>query len=129
MARVASGGLDRRLMIQVVNEQKDSAGDVTGSTWDDAFKLWAKRTPKGSGVEVTVAPGVLRQFDILWEVRDGPKARSIGPETHRILYKGRIYEIVGIVPGLVRADLVSILTAARPDQRGSRGTDGASGEP
>lgn len=129
MPYVEAGALDRRIQIQTVVETKDAAGDVIASTWSDVFKLWAKRVPRSAGQERSIQAGVLREFDVRFDVRDGPKARSIAPETHRVLYKGRIYEIVGTVALAEREDLIGLLCAARPDQRGSRGNEGVSGQP
>lgn len=129
MVDVHAGRLDRRIQIQFKTEERDAAGDQIAETWGDVFKLWARRRPQGVGIEAVTEGGVLRSFDLIWQVRDGPKARSIAPETHRVLYKGRIYEIVGIREGIERADLIDLLVAGRPDQRGSRGTEGSSGQP
>lgn len=123
-----AGDLDRRLQIQIAVEGTDAAGDPV-LTWEDAFKLWAHRIPRSIGSEQTTEGGVLRSFDLVFEVRDGTKAQSIAPESHRILYKGRVHEIVGVRPGRRRADRIDLLVSSRPDQRGSRGTEGASGEP
>lgn len=129
MAYVESGDLDRRIQIQEAVETKDTAGDVISTAWVDLFKLWAKRVPRSAGTERSIQAGVLREFDVRFEVRDGRKAQSIAPETHRVLYKGRIYEIVGTVALQERQDLIGLLCAARPDQRGSRGNEGVSGQP
>ena len=129
MTYVAAGALDRRIQIQTGVETKDAAGDVIDSTWDDAFKLWARRVVRSQGIERPTVAGVLREFDVRFDVRDSPKSRAIAPETHRVLYKGRIYEIVGTVQLEEREDLIGLLCAARPDQRGSRGNEGVSGQP
>lgn len=126
MSRYAAGKLDRRITVQIQESGFDSAGDPLRDKWDDVFRLWASRSKTTSGVEVQPVGGVLRQYDVVWYVRDGNKSRQIAPETHRILYKGRIFEIVGILPGLERADLIQILVSTRPDQRGSRGDVGVS---
>lgn len=127
--RFPAGNLDRRLLIQELVTQKDAAGDVLRTDWRDVFKLWAKRKPGNIGTEIPTDNGVLRQFDLIWYVRDGRKARLLAPETYRIIYKGRVYEFVGLLPGDQREDLVQLLTSARPDKRGERGDEGASGEP
>lgn len=129
MRLVPAGDLDRRIQIQTMTETTDAAGDVIAEDWTDAFRLWARRQPRNAGQEKSMASGVLREFDVRFDVRDGAKSRGIAPETHRVLYKGRIYEIVGAVALADRADLIGLLCSARPDQRGSRGNEGVSGEP
>lgn len=132
MTRFAAGEFDRRITVQEIVEKKDAAGDVVPASWSDYARLWAKRQAKsggaGIGQEDGQAQGVLRQFDMVWVVRTSATTRAIAPETHRILYKGRVYEIVGILEGRDRHDVIQILTAARPDQRGSRGDVGATGD-
>ena len=127
--RFPAGDLDRRLQIQELVTKKDAAGDVLRTEWRDLFKLWGKRKPGAIGVELPTDNGVLRQHDVTWYVRAGKKASSMAPEIHRVLYRGRVYEVVGILPGDVREDLVQLLTSSRPDKQGSRGDEGASGEP
>lgn len=132
MKRIAAGVLDRRVLVQALVDKKDAAGDVLKTDWTDAFKLWSQRTVSSRANNLTesaTSAGVLRQADVVWRVRDGSKSRTIAPETHRILYKDRVHEIVGILPDEERDDLIRILTCVRPDQRGSRGDEGASGEP
>ena len=129
MKRSAAGVLDRRIQVQTLAEQKDAAGDVLKTDWSDAFKLWASRRSPTNVVEKATSNGEIRQADVVFRVRDGSKASTIAPESHRILYKGRVHEIVGIVADEERDDLIRILTCVRPDQRGSRSNEGASGEP
>lgn len=132
MTRFAAGELDRRITVQQCIEKKDAAGDVIPEDWQPFARLWAKRQAKsgahGIGQEDGQAQGVLRQFDMVWIVRTSPTTLAIAPESHRVLYKGRTYEIVGIQEGRDRTDIIQILTAARPDQRGSRGDVGATGD-
>ena len=127
--RFPAGDLDRRLQIQELVTKKDAAGDVLRTEWRDLFKLWAKRKPGAIGAELPTDNGVLRQHDVTWYVRAGKKSSSLAPEIHRVLYRGRVYEVVGILPGDLREDLVQLLTSSRPDKQGSRGDEGASGEP
>lgn len=123
-----AGELDRRIMIQLSTPTVDASGDQI-QRWDDDFKLWARRVPKAVGLEKTTEGGLLREYDIVFEVRAGAKAESIAPETNRLIYKRRVYEVVGVRPSARRADRIEILAASRPDQRGSRAPEGASGEP
>lgn len=129
MSYVPAGKLDRRLLVQATSETTDAAGDVVRVPWADQFKVWARLRPRGPGQEAQGEGGVLRQFDTIFQVRDCPKHRQIAPETWRIMWKGRVYEIVGIAPDAERQDLLNILCSARPDLRGSRGIEGESGEP
>lgn len=123
MSRYPAGKFDRRIQVQESRETRDKAGDVL-QEWNNEFKLWADRRPKTPGKEVQATGGTLRQFDLIFRVRDSGMSQRIAPETHRIFYQDRIYEIVGLVPGFDREDIIDILVSARPDQRGDRGNDG-----
>lgn len=132
MPRFAAGELDRRILVQSLYEKRDASGDVVRSDWSDYTRLWSKRVVRSGsstiGQEEASGQGVLRQFDMVWIVRSSKTSLLIAPETHRILYLGRVYEIVGIEAGRDRADTVQILTCARPDQRGSRANEGSSSD-
>lgn len=133
MRLTKAGQFDRRIMIQTVVERRDAAGDLIPDQWVDSFKLWARRVPRSggfaAGTELPTPDGVIRQFDLTFQVRDGLKSQSIAPETNRVLYKRRVYEIIGALPGKDREDVLDLLVAARPDHRGSRGLEGVSGQP
>ncbi len=128
MPRYAAGAFDRRIQIQEDRVTRDAAGDTIPG-WKDEFRIWAQRRPKQPGKEVEAAGGTLRQFDLIFRVRDSSQSRRIAPETHRVTYKGKIYEIISILPGYDREDIIDILVAARPDQRGPRGGDGVTDAP
>lgn len=128
--RPPAGDLDRRITIELASFVKDDAGDPI-PTWSVAFKLYAKRIIKSGisqpGSETPTPQVVLRQADVNWEVRFGPKAQSIAPETHRVVWKGRVYEILGILEGTGRGDRIQLSCATRPDLRGSMAPEGSSG--
>jgi SPP1 family predicted phage head-tail adaptor len=120
----AAADFDRRIMIQVVTETPDGAGDVV-QTWADAFPLWAKRSDS-RGREFFGAQQTIRDADTAWTVRQSTETRAIAPETNRVVYAGRVFEIISIAEGKERGDVFEILTASRPDGRGARGTGGVS---
>jgi len=122
MAAVAAGEIDRRIRVERLQVTRDRANDEV-RTWALDFKLWAmRRTATGlsGGMREKVAEQmVLREADVAWTVRVNARSRTIAPETHRIVYGGKVHEIVGILEGVERDDSFHILTATRPDQRGS----------
>jgi SPP1 family predicted phage head-tail adaptor len=127
--KLAVGELDRRIQVQLATPVKDSAGDPV-DTWADAFKLWAKKVD-GRPTEdpaVATAQQVLRAVDTVFTVRFNEKSSGIGPESHRVVYRNRIYEIVGLGEG-DREDAIRLLCSSRPDQRGARGVEAVSGQP
>lgn len=128
MSRYAAGAFDRRIQIQECRDGRDPAGDVV-PVWDDEFKIWAQRRPSKPGKELQTQGGTIRQFELTFRVRDSSLSRRIAPETHRVTYEGKIYEIVSILPGIDRDDVIDIFVCARPDQRGPRGDDGVTDAP
>lgn len=124
---LAAGDLDRRVTVEVCEDVRDGSGDVV-RRWPPAagsfFKRWAARKSlaPGRAVERVGSEEVVRQVDTVFVVRDDSQSRLIAPETHRIRYQGRVYEIVGIdEANNARADGRQILCASRPDRRGDRG--------
>lgn len=124
--RLSSGVFDRRITIQLNTPVPDDAGDPIPN-WSDLVDRWARFLP-GPVQEGVGANQVLRSGDVIWVLRDDTESRTFFPETHRIVHKGRIYEIVGIDESMAREDGLRFTTAFRPDGRGARGPiDGAQG--
>lgn len=132
--RLAAGDLDRRITIEVATETKDDAGDVLRDVWGpppgwpSGGKRWASKRdgrPQESPA-LGVAQQVLRQVDTVFTLRWDRFTRDIAPETFRVVYQDRAYEIVGLGEA-DRSDGVILLCSSRPDQRGAAGPVGDSG--
>lgn len=83
------GKLDRRIVLQVRTLSKDGAGGRV-ETWADSATLWAEIvTQKGSEKNAADSERPLdtRVFRIRY--------RSINPQSHRILYQSKFYNILG----------------------------------
>lgn len=120
MKRSNAGRLDRRIQIQVLQADEDAAGDPRHA-WIDWQKLWSAKKDRGNFREISAPEQVLRDSDTAFEVRSNSISRAIFPETHRVLYQSRIYEIIGIGESATRGDMLHLMTASRPDGRGARG--------
>lgn len=116
--RTNSGSLDRRIIVQIATETQDAAGDVIAG-WEDAFKRWAIRVD-AKGREFFGAQQMVRDADTAFEVRADSQSRTIAPETHRVIDRGKIFEIVSVVEGRERDDTLLILCASTPALRGAR---------
>lgn len=120
------GEFDRRITIQKAASTTDAAGDEV-KDFDSPeleFKLFAKRHVSKSpftaaGTQQTAEQILLHQTSIVWEVRFSERASLISPELYRVVYKGRVYEIISDNEGHGRSDRIYIRTASRPDTRGS----------
>ena len=116
--RTNSGSLDRRIIVEIADENQDAAGDVVQS-WALAFKRWAIRVD-ARGREFFGAQQIVRDADTAFEVRADSQTRTIAPETHRVIDRGKIFEIVSVVEGRERDDTLLILCASTPALRGAR---------
>jgi SPP1 family predicted phage head-tail adaptor len=118
---LAAGKFDRRITIQVRQDTRDNAGD-TIPDWDalPTFKLWARKQDQ-RGFETAGSQQIVRTADTVFEVRQGTKSKTIHPESHRIVFLGKIFEIISIQEGTDRLDTFQILTSSRPDGVGARG--------
>lgn len=124
---VAAGEFDRRITVQVAVDTRDGAGDVV-KVWDEAptFELWAKKQDQ-RGFETVGSQELVRTADTVFEVRQGTKSRAIHPESHRIVYKGKLFTIISIQEGRDRGDTFQLLTSSRPDGVGARGQGNTEG--
>lgn len=120
---IAAGKLDRRITIQVATETRDRAQDVI-LDWTTAptFDLWANKTDQ-RGFEALGAQELVRTADTVFEVRRGPKSLAIHPESHRVVFGGKIFTIISIQEGKDRNDTLQLLTSSRPDGVGARGQE------
>lgn len=117
-----AGKFDRRITVESATFANDAAGDPI-PTWARVFDRWAVKRELGMS-EGEGAGSVLRQSQVQWTLRDDTQSRVIAPETHRIVYEDRVYEILGITEGETeRHALRIVLTATRPDQRGTVAPD------
>ena len=85
------GRMNRRLTIQSVTTGTDAAGGRT-ETWADAFDCWGEAvTQKGSEGITSDAERATdrRQFRIRYYA-------GLAPESHRVLYQLKFYNITGI---------------------------------
>jgi SPP1 family predicted phage head-tail adaptor len=124
---ISAGELDRRITIERATKTRDKANDEIDG-WVSEFRLWASKRDYSSRENVGTSQ-VVREADTLFTIRWSKAARAIAPESHRVMYQGSIYEIVGCIEAADRQDGINILCAARPDVTGARGrtstSDGA----
>lgn len=124
MTRMAVGELDRRITLQQAVETRDAAGDVIATDWTVPAgwprqgKRWSSKRD-GRPQEVRGAQQQLRQVDTVFTLRWDRFSSVIAPETFRVVYRDRVYEIVGLGESVDREDGVVLLCASRPDQRGA----------
>lgn len=117
---------DRRVLVQRGTIVPDAANDQV-MEWADLFERWAGKQDLAP-VQFVGAGQVVRNIDTAWLMRWDSESGLIAPENHRIIWRGVIYEIVGVGEASGgRMDARRFLCCSRPDQRGERQPiDGAS---
>jgi head-tail adaptor len=133
--KLTAGELDRRIGFQVAVEDQDAAGDPV-LVWSDAIergqplRRWARKVDGRPAEDPALGTAlqVLRSVDTVFTVRFDSFTRDVAPESHRVTYRERVYEILGLGEG-DREDAIKLLCCSRPDQRGARGREPVSGQP
>lgn len=131
MANISIGELDRRIQVFKAKESRDAAGDPE-LTWDPPdlkFDRWAAKRDAYAR-EIQAAQILEREADTVWTLRWDRQSRAIAPENFRFMWRGTVYEIVGVTESTGgRFDALEFLTCSRPDLRGDRGRELASAQP
>lgn len=105
-----AGPLDRRVTVQEkVVTQSPAGGEI--EVWSDLYALWmGKRDVRAA--ERFAAQQVVAEIDTVFTARFAPALLDIRPDTHRLVYRGRVYNIHGLTE-LGRRDGVEIACSAR----------------
>lgn len=107
-----AGKRDRRIVIQVRGESRAPSGEVIEG-WTDFATVWARKFDKGAG-ERFAAAQKLAEVDTIFEIVHRAGLTAIAPDTHRIVFAGRVYEILGRSE-VARNQSIDIMTAARAE--------------
>jgi len=110
-----AGPLDRRVVI----EKKAPAQDGTGEevdTWAPVIAtgdhaVWMGKRDVRAG-ERFAAQQTVAEIDTVFTARWAPGFDEIQPDTHRLVYRGRVYNVQGVTE-LGRRDGIEIACAAR----------------
>lgn len=90
-----AGKRDRQITLQIKSVARDGVGQPK-ETWTTVRKLWASRL-EGSVVSERFAGNqLLAEIDTVFRVGWFPALRDIGANTHRIMFKGKAYNIQGV---------------------------------
>lgn len=88
-----AGRLDRRVTLQRRTVTRGSTGQEV-ETWADERRIWmSKRDVKAS--ERFTGDQLVAEVDTVFTAR-ALAAREVSPETHRLVYDGRIFELKGL---------------------------------
>lgn len=111
-----SGALDRRITVERLTTSQDATGEPV-ETWSDAGRLFAQRDPKGA-IERFSADQRYAVCNAVFQIRWFSLASQITPQSYRISYRGRTYEILG-VEEIGREEGFNLVCVARGDLGGS----------
>jgi len=89
----------------------DEIGNHT-SQWDEVYSCWASVTIKSSAE--TTNTGVTREIQSLsFGVRQCAFLRCVNPTTHKILFRGSVYDIKSVTPDYLKNDYLTIVCEVR----------------
>lgn len=100
---------DRRVQVQLRTKVTDATGQEK-ETWANTFKRWMRKRDVRASERYT-AEQLVAEIDTVFTGRFLP-CQAIQPDTHRFVYRGRVYEIHGRTE-LGRQDDFEFACAAR----------------
>ena len=109
-----AGPMDREVMVQVKTPSRGAAGGEE-FTWSNVQLIWmSKRDVRAN--ERIAANQKMAEVDAVFRARWSPLMDELDfrPDTHRLVYDGRAYEVHGTTE-LGRRDSVEIMCAARAE--------------
>lgn len=109
------GPLDRRVAVQKKTKSRDPATGEELATWATTMTLWmGKRDARAA--ERFASEQNLAEIHTVFEARWSPALVRLRADTHRLVYRGRVYEIHGVTE-LGRGEACEIATVARGEAR------------
>lgn len=110
----AAGKRDRRIIVQrmVVTGQDEAGHDV--ETPETLATVWARFVPPEAGREPYTASQFAAFVDAEFEVLYRADFLNLDPATHRIVFDGRVYNVLGVVE-IERRSLLRFTAKARAE--------------
>lgn len=116
-----AGRLDRRVVIEVRSVARDATGQEV-ETWSPAKTVWmGKRDVRAN--ERWGAQQVVAEIDAVFTARWRPGDVRLSTDNHRLVYAGRVYNILGITE-LGRRGGIEIACAGRGEAGAVSPADG-----
>lgn len=107
-----AGKLDRRVTVEVRGLTQSQAGEQLEG-WIPVNTFWMGKRDVRSSEKFTGHERVA-EIDTVFKARWLPLMQSLKPDTHRLVYRGRIHEIMGVTE-LGRTEGVEIACVARAE--------------
>ncbi len=100
------GKLNQRITILEHNTKVDNIGNHKAQ-WEELFSCWAKVSVKSSAEQMNT--GVTKEIQsVSFIVRQSSYLCSLNSTTHRILFRGQVFDIVSVKPDYEKMDYLTI---------------------
>lgn len=109
-----AGVKDRRITLETKTVSRNGVGDEV-ETWATVSTLWAQRVEGSKVAERFAANQTFATVTTIFKVGYWPAYGLISPDTHRIVFDARIYNILGALE-IGRKDGVELLCVARGEK-------------
>lgn len=107
--------LNQRITILEHSTKVDGIGNHK-ARWDEAFSCWAAvsmRNSVNSSTEQTDA-GVTKEIQTLeFTIRQTPQTANLSTTAHRLMFRGILYNIIGIKPSYSTQDYMKLICETR----------------
>lgn len=109
------GKMNQRITVLEYHTRVDNIGNHI-TQWEEIFSLWAyvsMRNSVSSSVEKTEA-GVTKEVQSLeFTIRQTPNTVNLSTTTHRIQFRGMLYNLVSIIPNFTSQDYMKLTCEIR----------------
>lgn len=112
---VRAGALDRQIELQKLTVTRTAAGEQVES-WAHVRYMNAERSPL-SVATLFASNQAFAEANTVWRVRFYPSFANLDVITNRVIYRDRIYKILG-VQEIGRREGLYIITKSRDDSEG-----------
>lgn len=105
------GILNQRISFLEHHTQTDSIGNHKAQ-WEEVFSCWAAVSVKTS-TETTEACVTQKVVSLEFTVRQTPDTKRINTTTHKLRFRGLVYDINGVLPNYKSLDYMKITAGTR----------------
>lgn len=107
-----AGRRDRRVMIQTRTDTRAPSGEPIEG-WADVGEVWAGKRDVRAGQRFGAAQ-IMAEVDTIFEMVRRPGGVELTPDTHRLVFGGRVYRIHGVAE-IGRNKSIEVAASARAE--------------
>ena len=105
------GKLNQHIAVLENHVKKDAIGNHKAQ-WEEVFSCWAAVAVKSS-TETTDAGVTKEVLSLEFTVRQTPDTKRINTTTHKLRFRGLVYDISGVLPNYKSLDYMKITAGTR----------------